>query len=118
MNKRKATDCKFIRESNSNPGYNKYIVTVKECDGTTSQVPAYGKDMQDALSRLVWTERGEKMDSMLNKLNSTVAVFAFLLVMTIATLLPNTPLMLGIIFGVAAVLAIGVVLFERYINKN
>ena len=53
MNKRKATDCKFIRESNSNPGYNKYIVTVKECDGTTSQVPAYGKDMQDALRPIV-----------------------------------------------------------------
>ena len=118
MNKRKAVDCKFVRESNSNPGYNKYIVTIRECDNSVSEMPVYGKDMQDALSRLVWTERGEKMDSMLNKLNSTVAVFAFLLVMTIATLLPNTPLMLGIIFGVAAVLAISVVLFERYINKN
>ena len=118
MSKRKATDCKFVRESNSNPGYNKYIVTVKERDGSLIEMPVYGKDMQDALSRLVWTERGEKMDNMLNKLNSTVAVFAFLLVMTIATLLPNTPLILGIIFGVAAVLVISGVLFERYINKN
>lgn len=116
--KRKAIDCKFSRESNSNPGYNKYIVTVRESDGTISKVPAYGKDMQDALSRLVWTERGMKMDNMLDKLNSTVVAFVFLLAMAVAAIVPNTPLMIAIIFGAAALMCVGFILFERYINKN
>lgn len=116
--KRKAIDCKFSRESNSNPGYNKYIVTVRECDGTINKVPAYGKDMQDALSRLVWTERGAKIDNILDKLNSTVIAFVFLLAMAIAAIVPNTPLVIAVIFGVAALMCVGFILFERYINKN
>jgi len=116
--KKQAIDCKFSRESNSNPGYNKYIVTIKECDGTTSRVPAYGKDMQDALSRLVWTERGLKVDNLMERLNTTVIAFVWLLAMGIAAILPNTPFWIAIIFGTAAVTAVSFMMFERYINKN
>ncbi|MDB4343515.1 hypothetical protein OAA15_00680 [bacterium] len=59
--KRKAIKCELARTSNSHPNYFKYIVTIEELDGTTHQVPSYGKDMQDAISRLVWTERGERV---------------------------------------------------------
>ena len=70
MEKRKAIDCKLVRSSTSNPGYFKYEVTIQEKDGTTHVQPAYGKDMQDAISRLVWTERGEKV---VNTIDNTLA---------------------------------------------
>ena len=60
--RRKAIDCKLIKESNSYPGYFKYMVTIEEEDGSTSDHPTYGKDMQDALSRLLHKERLIKVE--------------------------------------------------------
>lgn len=50
--KRLAIEVKYERESNSNPGYRKYTVTILEPSGATKTVPAYGRDAQEALSRL------------------------------------------------------------------
>ena len=69
--KRKAIKCELARTSNSHPNYFKYIVTIEESDGSTHQVPSYGKDMQDAISRLVWTERGEKVVSTIDNTLAT-----------------------------------------------
>ncbi len=55
--KRRAIECKIVEKSKKNPGYLKYMVTIAEMDGTIHKQPAYGKDMQDALSRLINTER-------------------------------------------------------------
>jgi len=57
--KRKAIDCKLVEESASNPGYFKYMVTIEDIDGSISQQPAYGVDMQDAIKRLVRTENAD-----------------------------------------------------------
>ena len=59
--RRKAIDCKLIEESASNPGYFKYMVTIEDTDGSISQQPAYGVDMQDAIKRLVRSENAEKV---------------------------------------------------------
>ena len=66
--RRRAVNCKLIRKSKSNPGYCKYEVTVAEMDGTYHKEPAYGRDMQDAISRLMWRERTIKVEK---KVNST-----------------------------------------------
>ena len=50
--KRIAIEVKYERVSNSSPGYHKYIVTILEPSGETKKVPAYGRDAQEALSRL------------------------------------------------------------------
>ena len=60
--RRKAIDCKLIGPSSSSPGYFKYEVTIEEESGKIHKEPAYGLDMQDAISRLVWTERVEKVN--------------------------------------------------------
>ena len=60
--RRRAVDCKLERTSSSNPGYFKYNVTIREKDGTVHTEPCYGKDMQDALSRLINTERTVKVE--------------------------------------------------------
>jgi len=64
-NRRRAIDCKLIRKSKSNPGYLKYQVTIAEKDGTVHKQPAYGVDMQDALSRLINKERTVKVEKKL-----------------------------------------------------
>lgn len=61
--RRKAVKAELLRESVDHPGYYKYKVTIQELDGTVHDVPAYGKDMQDAIERLVWTERIDKVTS-------------------------------------------------------
>lgn len=56
---RKALDCKLVGPSDIDPTYFKYEVTIQEADGTVYKAPAFGRDMQDALSRLVWNQRTE-----------------------------------------------------------
>ena len=60
--RRRAIDCKIVERSKSNPGYCKYNITIAELDGTVHTEPAYGKDMQDALSRLINKERTVKVE--------------------------------------------------------
>ena len=58
--RRKAIEGRLIGESKTSPGYFKYQFTILELDGTKHEMPAYGKDMEDALERLVWIERTDK----------------------------------------------------------
>ena len=61
-NRRRAIECKIVERSANNPGYCKYNITIAELDGTVHTQPAYGKDMQDALSRLMNQERSIKIE--------------------------------------------------------
>ena len=65
-NRRRAIECKIVEKSKSNPGYFKYMITVAEMDGTKSKHPAYGKDMQNALARLMNQERTRWFEKKLN----------------------------------------------------
>jgi hypothetical protein len=78
--RRKATKAELIRESKDHPGYFKYKVTIEEVDGTIHDVPAYGKDMQDAVSRLVWNERIDKVTNT----KAIMPLFAVLLLGVVA----------------------------------
>jgi len=60
-NRRRAIHAELVRESKDNPGYFRYNITIKEKDGSEHVVPAYGKDMQDAIERLIWNERVDKV---------------------------------------------------------
>ena len=60
--RRRAIDCKLVERSKNNPGYCKYMITIAELDGTIHKQPAYGKDMQGALSRLLNKERTGKIE--------------------------------------------------------
>ena len=51
--RRRAIECKFVEKSKSSPGYLKYEITICEKDGTIHKEPAYGVDMQSAISRLL-----------------------------------------------------------------
>jgi hypothetical protein len=70
--KRKAIDVKYRKSSESFPNYLKYEVTVLNEDGTTEVIPAYGKDLQDALSRVVHDEKVNKITKRTRKVSMYV----------------------------------------------
>jgi len=76
--RRRAIECTFVEVSISNPGYLKYLVTIQEKDGLVHTQPAYGKDMQSALKRLLNVELTKKVE---NKLNAGWFFVAWLVVM-------------------------------------
>ena len=61
-NRRRAIKCEILKKSTSHKNYCKYKITICELDGTVHSEVAYGKDMQDALSRLINTERTVKVE--------------------------------------------------------
>lgn len=67
--KRVAVHAELRKESITFDGYLKYEVTIKNENGELEKVPAYGKDLQDALSRVVHDERVVNLESkIVNKL--------------------------------------------------
>ncbi len=65
--RRRAMKCVLLKKSDTHKGYCKYMVTIGERDGTVHKQPAYGTDMQDALSRLINTERTVMIEKKLEK---------------------------------------------------
>ena len=86
FNRRRALECRLVEKSKNNPGYLKYMVTIGEKDGTQHTQPVYGKDMQDALSRLINKERTLKVEKKITG-NPFLFFLAWLAVMGWPTLL-------------------------------
>jgi len=59
--KQKVIDVKYRKDSKTFPEWLKYEVTILNEDGTENKIPAYGKDLQDALSRVVHDTKVEKV---------------------------------------------------------
>ena len=51
--KQKVINATYRKDSNTFPDWMKYEFELLNEDGTTIKIPAYGKDLQDALSRVV-----------------------------------------------------------------
>lgn len=51
--KQKVINATYRKDSQTFPEWLKYEVEILNEDGTTEMIPAYGKDLQDALSRVV-----------------------------------------------------------------
>ena len=61
--KSKAINAKLNERSKTFENWLKYEVTIQHVDGSTEVVPAYGKDLQDALSRVVHDENVKKIET-------------------------------------------------------
>ena len=55
--KQKVINATYRKDSQAFPDWLKYEVEILNEDGTTEIIPAYGKDLQDALSRVVHDKR-------------------------------------------------------------
>lgn len=117
--RRKAIDCELVEESKTSTGYFKYKVTIEEIDGTIHVVPSYGKDMQDAIERLVWSERIEKVSDS-KYYNILLLIFSLtILVFTsvMATIYDGYIWVLSTIFGFF-VFGFVTYFMNEYVNKK
>ena len=76
--KAKVIKVDYRKESESFPDWMKYEITLLNEDGSEELIPAYGKDLQHALSRVVKSRKVEKV----RKIPLEVWVAAVLLYMT------------------------------------
>ena len=119
-NKRRAIDCKIVEKSKKNPGYCKYMITISEMDGTIHKQPAWGKDMQDALSRLMNTERTVKVEKRLEK-NPFVFFVLWMAVMLAPVMwndLTYTPWFILWMFGSISALFLIAGWWQNYLEKG
>lgn len=70
--KRKAINASLRKESKSYKGWLKYEVEIMNEDGSVDSIPAYGKDLQDALSRVVHDEKVQKVTTKTKKIPELV----------------------------------------------
>jgi hypothetical protein len=113
--RRKAISAELVRESKDNPGYFRYNIEIEEVDGKRHIVPAYGKDMQDAISRLVWNERVH------TKLTSVIIGFViFIPFLTACVLgaLTDSPVWVLSGMGFSVVLGILMNVIDKYLSKS
>ena len=119
FSRRRALECKFVDKSKNNPGYLKYMVTIGEKDGTKHTQPVYGKDMQDALSRLINIERTVKVERKLET-NTGLIFLTWLVVMGTPAILSesnNTPWMLAYTLGTIVLMMVATIWYN-YIKKG
>ena len=118
-NRRRAIDCKIVERSKSNPGYCKYMITIAELDGTVHKQPAYGKDMQDALSRLINKERTVKVERKLESNTGLIFLVWLLCMGTPAFFVEHhTPWFLVYTMGSIFVLMMVAIWWYSYVNKG
>ena len=66
--KQKVINVTYRKDSETFPEWMKYEVELLNENGTTQKIPAYGKDLQDALSRVVHDMKVEKIEKKTSKL--------------------------------------------------
>jgi len=75
MMKRKAINAELRIESKTHKGWFKYDITIQNIDGSVESVPAYGKDLQDALRRVVHDENITKVELKTKRIPDLIWVF-------------------------------------------
>ena len=118
--KRRAIDCKLLERSKSNPGYCKYLITIAEMDGTIHKQPAYGRDMQGALSRLLNKELTVKVERKLET-NTGLIFLSWLVLMGAPAIFfgaQNTPWYLAVTFGTIFVLMAVSIMWYNHVTKG
>lgn len=86
--KQKVINVTYRKDSKTFPDWLKYEVEFLNEDGSTSKIPAYGKDLQDALSRVVHDQKVEKIEKQTKRIPDIVWVilwFGYILGWTMLT---------------------------------
>lgn len=120
---RKALDCKLVGQSDIDPKYYRYEVTIQEANGEVYKAPAFGRDMQDALSRLVWTERTQAVSKLAGKrpwlqMLPLLSLFCVLGIFAVQANADNNPMwILAGLASLVVILAVAVV-WTKYLDKH
>ena len=104
--KKKAINVEYRKDSNTFPDWMKYEITILNEDGTTEKIPAYGKDLQDALSRVVHDFKVEKIEPKVKRVPSIVwAILWFGTLFTMAISITSNMEAIGVWAGTVYVLS-------------
>ena len=120
---RKALDCKLVGQSDIDPKYFRYEVTIQEANGEVYKAPAFGRDMQDALSRLVWTERTQAVSKLAGKrpwlqMLPLLSLFCVLGIFAVQASADNNPMwILAGLASLVVIIAVAVV-WTKYLDKH
>ena len=86
--KQKVINATYRKDSQTFPDWLKYEVELLNEDGSIDKIPAYGKDLQDALSRVVHDQRVDKVEKQTRRIPDIVWVilwFGYILGWTMLT---------------------------------
>lgn len=86
--KQKVINATYRKDSQTFPDWLKYEVELLNEDGSIDKIPAYGKDLQDALSRVVHDQRVDKVEKQTRRIPDLVWVilwFGYILGWTMLT---------------------------------
>lgn len=83
--KRKAIHAELRKTSKTFDGWLKYEVLIENPDGSREKVPAYGRDLQDALSRVVHDDKVKKILPKIEKVPAWLWVLLWFGVITYVT---------------------------------
>ena len=72
--KRKVLNVSYRKDSDTFNDWMKYEVEILNEDGSLEKIPAYGKDLQDALSRVVHDQKVEKLEQKAKRIPDLVWV--------------------------------------------
>jgi len=106
--KQKVINAEYRKDSSTFPDWMKYEVTILNEDSTTQKIPAYGKDLQDALSRVVHDKKVKQIEKKAKRIPDLVwAVlwFGYIFGWTMMTLQVSSNEYRGLLFlaGIALI---------------
>ena len=110
--KQKVLNVTYRKDSVTFDDYMKYEITLIDEEGKTQVIPAYGKDLQDALSRVVHDKRVHVIRKTSEKVPMAVWLllwFTYLGMLSIGYMYTQNPLvyMGGLLGGIMVVLSLG-----------
>ena len=109
--KQKVINVSYRKDSNTFPDWMKYEIELLNEDGSTTKIPAYGKDLQDALSRVVHDQKVEKLEQKTKRIPDIVWVmlwFGYIFGWTLLTMEISNGKFNGLFFvvGIALITSI------------
>ena len=82
--KQKVINVSYRKDSNKFEDWMKYEIEILNEDGSKELIPAYGKDLQDALSRVVHDKKVIKIEKkVINKIPTNIWVFSWFMGLSI-----------------------------------
>ena len=115
--KRKVLNVTYRKDSNKFTDWMKYEIEIMNEDGTKEIIPAYGKDLQDALRRVVHDERVEVVEKKAKRIPTMVWVvlwFGYIFGLTeLAIRIDQSNTIRSIVFMSGFMFITGVVLWAK-----
>lgn len=114
--KQKVINATYRKDSNAFPDWLKYEIEILNEDGTKEMIPAYGKDLQDALSRVVHDKRVVEVEKRTKRIPDIVWVvlwFGYMLGLSEYTTTLEENSVKGIVFLGGTALITGLTLWAK-----